>query len=205
MSPALWMLTRKRLLISSSDHELPNRLMQAAHPPPPGAQRTRVDTNTEEALFRDLFDVTSTPAWAIGCEQARIDLLNDQSTSATRTNEQLSKQLADLQSRQGKSRRHELGVLDVAARQVLTRSVRAPKTGDLLYAIVPSPTGRYELKHSKVANVEGEYVYFTQHQQIVDGDSMDDDDDLIVVDKHVVFRDETRANQALVALNDLLN
>ena len=130
--------------------------------PSPGAQRTRVEPNTEEALFRDLFDVTSTPARAIRREQAGIDLLNDQSTSAAITIEQLSKQLAELQSRQGKSRRHEIGVPDLAARHVLTRSVRALKAGDLLYAIVPSPTGRYELKHSKVANVEGEYVYFTQ-------------------------------------------
>ena len=160
----------------------------------------------EEALFRDLFDMNSTPAKEIRQEQAGLDLLNAQSMGTTLTIEQLTKQLAELQAWKNTSRRHEIGVPDLAARQVLTRSIRTPKAGDLLYAIIPSPTGRYELKYGKAANVEGDFVYFTQQQQLIESDSMDDDDpELLVVDKHFVFRDKPRANQALVALNDLLN
>ena len=44
-------------------------------------------------------------------------------------------------------------------------------------------------------------MYFTQQQVIADTDSMDQEDDVIVVDKHFVFCHEARTNQALVALN----
>ena len=175
--------------------------------PTPSARRSRaINLEAEEALFRELFNVDSTPAKLVRSEQAELDLLRNESAANTLTIEQLSRQLADLRAGKGKPKRHELGVLDLPARQVLTRSIRAPKAGDLLFAIIPSPTGKYELKHGKVVNVESDFIYFSFGSQVVsDDNAMDDDDDLFVVDKHFAFRDESRANQALVSLNELLN
>ena len=100
---------------------------------------------------------------------------------------------------------HEVGVLDLLARQALTKSLRHPKEGEAVFAIKPAVTkDSYLYVRGTIDSVEGVYVYISITPDIrIEGESSDPE--IEVYDKNWIFASETHVNEAIVRLNELID
>jgi hypothetical protein len=105
----------------------------------------------------------------------------------------------------GKPKKHEIGVLDGAARNALSRSARHPKPGDCVFYIYPvDDQSAYAMDVGHVDRYEDPWVYIAPPSPDDFDLTVDRDPDIKVVDVHWAFTMDTLAKKSLVALNDLL-
>ena len=99
---------------------------------------------------------------------------------------------------------HEVGTLDLPARQALTKSLRHPKEGEAVFAIKPAVTKySYLYVRGTIDSVEGVFVYISITPDIrIEGASSDPD--IEVYDKNWIFASEIHVNVAIVRLNELI-
>ena len=95
---------------------------------------------------------------------------------------------------------HEVGVLDSAARQCLTRCAPTPKIGDGLFAIHPmfdNDTWSYTYFKGTVTNVENNLVSIEHLDLLGSNETVTSS-----LEKNWLFRDEAKAQEAMCQLND---
>ena len=137
--------------------------------------------------------------------------LRDQCASTEAKLKALQEQLSALERAppkppgRGKAKKHEIGVLDGAARNALSRSARNPKSGDRVFYIYPvDDQSAYAMDVGHVDRYEDPWVYIALPSPDDFDLTVDRDPDIKVIDVHWVFTTDTLAKKSLVALNDLL-
>ena len=100
---------------------------------------------------------------------------------------------------------HEVGVLNLPARQTLTKSLRYPNEGEAVFAIKPPVTkDSYLYVHGTIASVEGVYVYVSITPDIrIEGASLDPE--IEVYDRNWIFASEAHVKEAILRLSELID
>ena len=98
---------------------------------------------------------------------------------------------------------HEVGVLDSAAKQCLTRCARTPKIGDGLFAIQPmfdNDAWSYTYFKGSVTNVENNLVSIEHLDLLGSNETVTSS-----LEKNGLFCDEAKSQEAMCQLNDRLS